>query len=124
MGDIICEYTAEKGIVSPTFTRDGEVVVASTTSSSIIKLTPGEDEKKNEMEVLASLGGQPEGVAYDSDGLLYVGDQAYCAVLVVREDGSEQHVVKEYEGVSLKVTELMHAAACLLYYSFSRAQVH
>lgn len=52
--------------------------------------------------VWANSGGQPSGVAFDTEGNAFVADLAQGAIVSVAEDGSQQTVVKVYEERPLK----------------------
>ncbi len=50
-------------------------------------------------------GGQPTGVAFEpKTGRMYVADLAHGAVIMCKDGGQMQLVVKEYEGVPFKVS--------------------
>lgn len=115
-------HSVQKGVVSPVFDASGDIVVASPQTSDIERVVTG-GEGKDETEVLANLGGQPQAIAYDQDDLLYIADHAYAAVLVLRGDGTEQHVVKEYEGVALKVSVQSERGSSFLRVRWHRCRV-
>jgi len=64
----------------------GEVCVAGTDGGAV-----------PEPAVWANSGGQPNGVAIDTGGNVYVADLAQGAIVAVEEDGTQQAVVKVYE---------------------------
>jgi DNA-binding beta-propeller fold protein YncE len=52
----------------------------------------------------ANTGGQPSDLAFEpKTGKLYVADLAHAAIILVKDGGAMQLVVKEYEGVPFKV---------------------
>jgi hypothetical protein len=69
---------------------------------------------------VSNTNGQPSGVAFEpNNGRMYIADLAHAAVLMRKDGGQLQLVVKEYEGVPLKVcvhaaVATVHAASRLL----------
>lgn len=60
-------------------------------------------EEGGSLVTYASTGGAPCGAAVDHLGSLYVADAAHAAVLQLRDDGTSQVIVREYEGTALRV---------------------
>ncbi len=60
-------------------------------------------EEENTLVEIGDTGGNPTSICFDHLNSLFVCDAAHCAVLLLKEDGSPQTIVQEYEGKALKV---------------------
>ncbi len=60
-------------------------------------------EEEGALVAIGDTGGCPSHIAFDHLNSLFVADAAHGAILVLKDDGSQQIVVSEYEGKALKV---------------------
>lgn len=79
-------------ICCPFFDKQGQLHALLQESGEIITIS---DSK--EIQRVHSTGGQPNGVAFDQNGVLYVTDLAYAAVMALQISGDQEVVVGTYE---------------------------
>lgn len=92
-----CEIYCEggDGITSPFF-MGNDLCFVSQNTGAISLIRDGQE------QIWGNSGGQPSGATVGDGGAVYVADFAHTAVLSVNEDGTQEGVVKEYEGETFK----------------------
>jgi gluconolactonase len=81
---------------SPALDREGRLFVVCPETGDLFVVADGG------LEQVANSGGSPTGIAFDTEGVPFVSDQAHQAVLTLSGDKQLSEFVKEYEGRPLQ----------------------
>lgn len=90
--------TGMSGLCSPVVDSEGALFVLSTASGGVM----AQDGETGTLSEWANTGGQPAGAAFGPKGAMFLADLAHAAIVKWQKDGTQQVVVTEYEGKTLK----------------------